>query len=363
MSWARARWEADAKARSEAEARAKREAEELAKRQMAMREREAELKKLAAEVSRRKVPIVPIAIAFLVVVVGAVGAWYWSTSSDEVRVAALTAALDAATKATQELDLARQRQAELSKRVEQARLDEDDARVKGDQAKLKQLQLQTQKAEAEAQKQNELVKQRETEVKKAEDAAKIAEAKRQTDVTKAVEKAAQEKVAKEKAAQEQAAQEKAQIGRLAMEKEAADKVAADRAAADKLAAQKSAAEKVKQMSTEKGNDKAALAIKQATDTLGICRGSTPIIANSFACKEAAKIVEDYQRVLAERAAVKESEKPKLTSAQQAAADKLKQATETWGICRGSTPIVQNSFECREAGKTVEAAERASVEKR
>jgi serine/threonine-protein kinase len=265
----RARREADAKARAEAQERARRQAEELGKRQAEMQQREADLKRRAAQAARSKAPIVPAAIALLIVVAGAFGAWYWSTSSDEARLAALTATLDAATKATQELNLARQRQEQLRKQVDVARLAEDDARANGDQAKLKELQGQTKKAEAEAQKQNELVKQREAEAKKAEDAAKVAEAKKQTDSVKAVEKAAQEKLARENAAREKAAQEKA-----AQEKATAEKAAEDKVAALKAASRKGASQRAAQAETAAAGAEAAV-----PEELGLAGGVTaPLVA-------------------------------------------------------------------------------------
>jgi tRNA A-37 threonylcarbamoyl transferase component Bud32/membrane protein involved in colicin uptake len=253
----KARREADAKARAEAQARARRQAEELGKRQAEMQQREAELKRRAAQAPRSKAPIVPAAIALLIVVAGAFGAWYWSTSSDEARLAALTAALETATKATQELNLARQRQKELLKQVEVARLAEDEARAKGDQAKLKELQEQTKKAEAEAQKQAELVKQREAEAKKAEGAARITDAKKQADAARA---------AAEKAAAEKAVQEKA----------AAEKAAEEKAAALKAASRKGASQRAAQAETAVAGAEAA-----APEELGLAGGVTaPLAAES-----------------------------------------------------------------------------------
>lgn len=243
---ARARQKAEAEARVEAGARAnakaRQDAEQQARRDARLAKREAELRKREAAGPQKKAPLVQILIAVMVVVAGAIGAHYWAISSDEARVAALTAALDAATKATQELNLARQRQEELQKQVELARLAEDDARAKGDQEKLKELQEQTKRAEADARKQDELVKQREAAAKKTEDAAKLAEARKQTDAAKAAsEKAMQEKIAQEKTAQEKIAQEKAAAEKLAAEKAAAEKASAVKAAAEKLAAEKAAA--------------------------------------------------------------------------------------------------------------------------
>lgn len=244
----KARREAEAKARTEAEERARRQAEELGKRQAGMQQREAELKRRAAQAPQSKAPILQVAIAFLIVVMGAFGAWYWSTSSDETRLAELISALETANKATQELNLARQRQEELRNQVVVARLAEDDARAKGDQAKLKELQEQTRKAEADAQKQNELVKQREAEAQKQADALKQqqqpGDAKKKGDEAKAVaEKVAQEKIAREKIAQEKIAREKLLAEKAAAEIAGAEKAAAEKAAGEKAAVEKAAAGK------------------------------------------------------------------------------------------------------------------------
>ncbi len=226
----RARREADARTRVDAETKARKQAEELARRLADIKQREADLKRVAAQAPRTKQPVLQLAIGFAFVAGALIGAWYWTTSSDEARLAQLTTALEAATKATQDLNLARERQQELRKRVELAQLAEDEARAKGDQAKLKELQEQTKRAEAETQKQNELVRQREAEAKKAGDAAKIADAQRQGEASKA---------AAEKAAQEKAAQAKA-AELAATEKAAADKATEEKAAAAKAAAKKAA---------------------------------------------------------------------------------------------------------------------------
>ncbi len=233
----KARREADARARALAQEHAQRQAEEIARRQAAIKQREADLKRLAALAPRAKLPVLQLAIGFALVAGALVGAWYWSTASDEAHLTHLTVALESATKVSQELNLARERQQELRKRVETAQLAENDARAKGDQAKLKELQEQTKRAEAEAQKQNELVKQREAEAKKAGDAAKVADAQKQSDMAKAAEKAAQEKLAQGKAAQAKAAE------LAAVEKAAAEKAAAEKAAAEKRMAEKATSPK------------------------------------------------------------------------------------------------------------------------
>jgi Protein kinase domain len=253
--------EASARAQAEVDQRAKRHAEELAKRQAEILRREADLKQRAAQVPRGKVPIIPASIAFLIIVAVAFGIWYWSSSSDEARLAELTAALETATKATEELNVAKQRQEELRKQVDVARLAEDEARVKGDQSKLKELQEQTKKAEAEVQKQNELVRQREAEAKKADDAARVAESKKQTEATKAAEKAAQEKAVAEKLTQERAATEKA-----AAQKSLEEQVALLKAVGRKSASQKTT-----------GADTAAAEVA-APEELGMAGGVTAPLA-------------------------------------------------------------------------------------
>lgn len=217
----RARREADAKARTEAEEKEKRQREELARRQAEIKQREAELKRRAAEMPRPKLPVAQLAIGFVLVAGAVIGAWYWSSSSDEARLAQLTVALETATRATQELNTARQRQQELRRQVDVAQLAEDEARERGDQAKLKELQEKTKKAEAEAQKQNELVKQREAEAKKAGDAARLADAQKQGDSANAI---AEKRVAAKAAAEQIAAERVA-----AAEKTAAEKAVAVRA--------------------------------------------------------------------------------------------------------------------------------------
>ena len=76
--------------------------------------------------------------------------------------AELTAALETATKASEELKQAQSKQLDALKAIEKARADEEAARKSGDTAALKKAQEEARRAEEEAKKQGELVKQRET---------------------------------------------------------------------------------------------------------------------------------------------------------------------------------------------------------
>jgi serine/threonine-protein kinase len=202
----KARREADAKARAEAEARAKKEAEELAKRQAEIKKREAEMAKREAEGPKAKAPVVPMVIAMVVVIGLAGGGWYYYTAGERARVVALTAALETATKATQELNQAKQHEVEAQKQLVEAKLAEEAARKAGDTAKLKELQEATKRAEAEAQKQAGLVKQREAAAKKAQDDA--TKVKQEGD--KKADAAKQEAIAKAEAAKREAEAKTAQ---------------------------------------------------------------------------------------------------------------------------------------------------------
>ena len=185
---ARKETEALTKAKAEAEARAKKEAEERAKKEAEGAKREAELKKKLAEAPKAKVPVAPI-IAALVIIAGiGGGAYYYLTAGQRARQAALTAALEIATKAAEDLKQAQSKQLDALKALEQARAAEEAARKAGDTTKLKEAQEAAKRAEAEANKQGELVKQREAaasrardDIKKAQDAAKQAKAEPKTE--------------------------------------------------------------------------------------------------------------------------------------------------------------------------------------
>jgi len=182
---ARAKQEAEAlaaKSRAEAEARAKKDAEErakqqaeAAKQQAEAAKREAELKKKLAEAPKAKMPIGVVAGVIIAIAGVGGGAWYYFNKSSLEKQAALTAALESATKASEELKQAQSKQLEALKALEQARAAEDAARKSGDVAKLKEAQEAAKRAEAEASKQAEAVKQREAAAKKAVDDAKKAQ--------------------------------------------------------------------------------------------------------------------------------------------------------------------------------------------
>ena len=226
-----------AKAKAEAEARTKREATARARVEAETAAREAKLQKQLAAGPRRGISLLTIALA-AAIFAGVIGAWYWRTTSEEARIAALSAALEAATRANEELSKAKQAALESQQRAADARATEAAAQKAGDAATLKAATDARLKAEADAAAQAKLVQQREADAKKADEAAKAADAKKHTEMVKAAEKAAQEKAAAEKAAVEKAAAEKATAERLAADKAAADKAAAEKAAAEKLAADK-----------------------------------------------------------------------------------------------------------------------------
>jgi serine/threonine protein kinase len=174
---ARAKAEADARAKKEAEERAKREAE-AAKREAEAARREADLKKKLAEAPKAKMPVGIVVSAVIAIAAVGGGAWYYFNKSNLEKQAALTAALESATKASEELKQAQAKQLDALKALEQARAAEDAARKSGDLAKLKEAQEAAKRAEAEASKQAEAVKQREAAAadarKKAQDAAENA---------------------------------------------------------------------------------------------------------------------------------------------------------------------------------------------
>ena|GEM_PF-940690 len=186
---ARAEAEALAKAKAEAEARAKKEAEERARREAEAAKREAELKKKLAEAPRAKLPVAPIIAAIVAIAGIGGGAYYYLTAEQRARQEALTAALEAATKAAEELKAAQAKQLAALQELEKARAAEEAARKAGDAAKLKEAQEAAKRAEAEAAKQAEIVKQREAAAAKARDDAKKAqEAAKQAEKAKAEKK-------------------------------------------------------------------------------------------------------------------------------------------------------------------------------
>ena len=83
------------------------------------------------------------------------GAWYYFNKANLEKQAALTAALETATKASQELQQAQAKQQESLKALEEARAKEIAALKSGDAAKIKEAQEAAKRAEAEAAKQAE----------------------------------------------------------------------------------------------------------------------------------------------------------------------------------------------------------------
>jgi serine/threonine protein kinase len=188
-----ARRQAEAKARAETEARAKKEAEEHAKREAEAAKREAELKKKLAEAPRAKMPVGPIIAAIVAIALIGGGAYYYFTAEQRARQAELTARLETAAKASEDLKQAQTKQLEALKEVEARRAAEVAALKSGDAAKIKEAQEATKRAEAEAAKQAEQVKQREAAATKArEDAKKAADAAKQAAADKGKTEAKQE---------------------------------------------------------------------------------------------------------------------------------------------------------------------------
>ena len=176
----KAKAEADARAKKEAEERAKQQAE-AAKREAEAAKREADLKKKLAEAPKAKMPIGIVAGVIVAIAAAGGGAWYWYNKGNLEKQAALTAALENATKAAEELKAAQTKQLDALKALEQAREAEAKARAAGDAAALKKAQEASQRAEEEAKKQAALVKAQEEkaakareDMKKAQDAAKQA---------------------------------------------------------------------------------------------------------------------------------------------------------------------------------------------
>ena len=178
---ARAKKQAEefAKAKAEADARAKKEAEERAKRDAEAAKREADLKKKLAEAPKAKMPIGTVVGVIVAIAAAGGGAWYYFNKGNLEKQAALTAALETATKAAEDLKAAQSKQLDALKALEQARAAEEAARKAGDTAKLKEAQEASRRAEEEAKKQAALVKAQEEkatkareEMKKAQEAAK-----------------------------------------------------------------------------------------------------------------------------------------------------------------------------------------------
>jgi serine/threonine protein kinase len=175
--FARVKSETDARLKKEAEERAKREAE-AAKREAEAAKREAQLKKELADAPKAKMPIGVVAGVIIAIAGVGGGAWYYFNKANLEKQAALTAALETATKASQELQQAQAKQQESLKALEAARAKEIAALKSGDAAKIKEAQEAAKRAEAEATKQAEQVKAREAAAadarKKAQEAAERA---------------------------------------------------------------------------------------------------------------------------------------------------------------------------------------------
>jgi TIR domain len=134
--------------------------------------------------SLNRLPKAFVTLAAIVLLGG--GAWYYFNKSSLEKQAALTAALETATKAAEELKAAQSKQLDALKVLEQAREAEAKARAAGDVAALKKAQEASQRAEEEAKKQAALVKAQEEkatkareDLKKSQDAAKSAKAEPQ----------------------------------------------------------------------------------------------------------------------------------------------------------------------------------------
>ena len=174
---ARAKKQAEefARAKAEADAKAKKDAEERAKRDAEAAKREADLKKKLAEAPKAKMPIGTVVGVIIAIAAAGGGAWYYFNKGNLEKQAALTAALETATKATEDLKAAQSKQLDALKALEQAKAAEEAARKSGDAAALKKAQDESRRLEEETKKQAELVKQREAAAKKAVDDAKNAQ--------------------------------------------------------------------------------------------------------------------------------------------------------------------------------------------
>ena len=117
--------------------------------------------------------------ALIAIAVVGGGAYYYFTADQRARQQEVLRRFEEATKATEELNKAKQAQVEVQKRASEARAAEDAARKSGDTAALKAATEARQKAEAEAAAQNKVVQQREAEVTAKQDAAKKAKVDRE----------------------------------------------------------------------------------------------------------------------------------------------------------------------------------------
>ncbi len=127
---------------------------------------------------KARTPVGSIIAAIIAIALAGGGTWYYFNKSSLERQAALTAALETATKASQELQQAQAKQQESLKTLEEARAQEIAALKSDDAAKIKEAQEAAKRAEAEATKQADQVKSRESAAadarKKAQEAAEKA---------------------------------------------------------------------------------------------------------------------------------------------------------------------------------------------
>jgi hypothetical protein len=168
-----------ARQKAEAEARAKKEAEERAKREAEHAKREAQLKKELADAPKGKIPVIPIVAGFVLLVGIGGGAWYYLGKAERARLEMVQKAFEEATAATNALKEAQAKQLEANKALSAALEAETRARAAGDAAALKKAQEEKARAEAEAKKQDDLVKQREAAAQAARD--KASDAKKKAD--------------------------------------------------------------------------------------------------------------------------------------------------------------------------------------
>jgi serine/threonine-protein kinase len=133
----------------------------LAAKEPEAAKRQAELKKEVADVREAKSPMGTFIVAIVAMALFGGGVWYYFNKASLEKQVALTAALETATKASQELQQAQARQQESLRALEEARSKEIAALKSGDAAQIKEAQEATKRAEAEATKQAEQVKARE----------------------------------------------------------------------------------------------------------------------------------------------------------------------------------------------------------
>jgi len=144
----------------------------LARREAEFQEREARLKKREAE-APRKPGFVPAFVAAALIAAG-VGLWQWLKPPDPARqrVAELTAQLEEAKRREVDLELSRQRETDLVKELEAARQRVAEAQKSGDLARQRELAEQVRLRELEAKNQAAVTRQREAELAKVQPESK-----------------------------------------------------------------------------------------------------------------------------------------------------------------------------------------------